>query len=78
MGFGEGPSSGTGLDRRAGRAHSGSARASAFAASPPCAEGVFRKLGRAHAGAWVERFDRRVTEPFELFRSEFGQNSFKI
>ena len=28
--------------------------------------------------AWVERFDRRGTEPFELFRSEFGQNSCKI
>ena len=28
--------------------------------------------------AWVERFDRRGTEPFELFRSEFGQNSVKI
>ena len=27
---------------------------------------------------WVERFDRRGTEPFELFRLEFGQNSFKI
>ena len=26
----------------------------------------------------VERFDRRRTEPFELFRSEFGQSSFKI
>ena len=26
----------------------------------------------------VERFDRRGTEPFELFRSEFGKNSFKI
>ena len=24
----------------------------------------------------VERFDRRGTEPFELFRSEFGQNSW--
>ena len=24
---------------------------------------------------YVERFDRRGTEPFELFRSEFGQNS---
>ena len=23
----------------------------------------------------IERFDRRGTEPFELFRSEFGQNS---
>ena len=26
----------------------------------------------------VERFDRRGTEPFELFRSEFGQNSVRI
>ena len=26
----------------------------------------------------VERFDRRGTEPFELFRSEFGQNSCTI
>ena len=26
----------------------------------------------------VERFDRRGTEPFELFRSEFGQNTCKI
>ena len=26
----------------------------------------------------VERFDRRGIEPFELFRSEFGQNSVKI
>ena len=26
----------------------------------------------------VGRFDRRGTEPFELFRSEFGQNSCKI
>ena len=26
---------------------------------------------------WVERFDRRVIEPFELFRSELGQNPFK-
>ena len=24
---------------------------------------------------YVERFDRRGNEPFELFRSEFGQNS---
>ena len=31
--------------------------------------------GEAAAGRWVERFDRRGTEPFELFRSEFGQNS---
>ena len=26
----------------------------------------------------VERFDRRGIEPNELFRSEFGHNSFKI
>ena len=25
---------------------------------------------------WVERFDRRGTEPFELFTSELGQNSW--
>ena len=40
-----------------------------------------------HAAGWkhdasvygrVERFDGRGTEPFELFTSEFGQNSFKI
>ena len=30
------------------------------------------------AGALVERFDRRGTEPFELFTPEFGQNSVKI
>ena len=29
----------------------------------------------APVAALVERFDRRGTEPFELFRSEFGQNS---
>ena len=34
--------------------------------------------GAVGALAWVERFDRRGIEPFELFRSEFGQNSFKI
>ena len=27
---------------------------------------------------WVERFDRRGSEPFELFTSEFGRNSVKI
>ena len=27
---------------------------------------------------WVERFDRRPIEPFELFTSEFGQNSVRI
>ena len=31
--------------------------------------------GETGVGALVERFDRRGTEPFELFRSEFGQNS---
>ena len=28
------------------------------------------------AAPLAERFDRRGTEPFELFRSEFGQNSW--
>ena len=32
----------------------------------------------AAVAAWVERFGRRGTEPNELFRSEFGQNSVKI
>ena len=36
----------------------------------------------AVVGAWVERFDRRGTEPFELFGSKFGpqfcQNLRKI
>ena len=27
---------------------------------------------------WVERFDRRGIEPFELFTSEFGPNSLRI
>ena len=40
------------------------------AAAVPCIFGAVPLL--------VERFDRRGTEPFELFRSEFGQNSFKI
>ena len=31
---------------------------------------------RQRVHAWVERFDRRGTEPVELFRSEFGQNSW--
>jgi hypothetical protein len=31
-----------------------------------------------HALALFERFDRRGTEPFELFRSEFGQNCIRI
>ena len=33
---------------------------------------------RAAVPSWVERFGRRETEPNDLFRSEFGQNSFKI
>ena len=36
------------------------------------ADFIFRVYAR------VERFDRRGTEPFELFPSEFGQNSLKI
>ena len=33
---------------------------------------------RSPEWSWVERFGRRGTEPNELFRSDFGQNSFKI
>ena len=33
---------------------------------------------RAEVLSQVERFDRRGTEPFELFTSEFVQNSCKI
>ena len=44
---------------------------SCSAASPSSA-------GTGRSRRWVERFDRRGTEPNELFRSEFGQNSFKI
>ena len=29
-------------------------------------------------GSSVKKFDRRGTEPFELFRSELGQNSIRI
>ena len=38
---------------------------------------VLTGSGRTWAAfALVERFDRRGIEPFELFRSEFGQNSW--
>ena len=37
-----------------------------------------RGLPSTQSLTWVERFGRRGTEPNELFRSEFGQNSFKI
>ena len=38
-----------------------------------------RRTGETFVKCWVERFDRRGTEPwFELFRSGFGKNSFKI
>ena len=57
------------------------------ARSCPCMS-VFRKVigtdvGTASRSAfsvwtWVERFDRRPIEPFELFTSEFGQNSVRI
>ena len=41
--------------------------------------GVRRPRPGAEAAArWVERFGRRGTEPNELFRSEFVQNSCKI
>ena len=36
------------------------------------------RAARRRRRRFVERFDRRGIEPFELFISEFGQNSFKI
>ena len=45
----------------------------------PCGEGALSAFGLfGLVLASVERFDRRGTEPFELFRSEFGQNSARI
>ena len=49
-------------------------------ADPRCgvAKGVAKGVaigGLRAAGTRVERFDRRPIEPFELFTSEFGQNS---
>ena len=35
-------------------------------------------IGCYRVNARVERFDRRPIEPFELFTSEFGQNSVRI
>ena len=44
--------------------------------------GVIRSVTRCKTFATrdlvVERFDRRGTEPFELFTSEFGQDSVRI
>ena len=37
-----------------------------------------RTPGGGAAPPEVERFDRRVIEPFELFRSEFGQRCVRI
>ena len=37
-----------------------------------------RGLPSTQSLTWVERFGRRGTEPNELFRSEFGENSCKI
>ena len=39
----------------------------------PCAP-AGRRTGLRRDGTLVERFDRRGTEPFELFTSEFGHN----
>ena len=63
--------------RAAGRSNRPGSRSAASRA-------VGLSAGRAAGSAigavcrWVERFDRRGTEPFELLASEFGQNSFKI
>ena len=54
----------------------GSALGDAGAAGAAGTAGTARAA--AAAGALVERFDRRGTETFELFRSEFGRNSVRI
>ena len=41
-----------------------------------CEHAVLAETDGGWFRGWVERFDRRGTEPFELFRSEFGQNSW--
>ena len=60
------------------------ARARAPRAAPPPrppkprpARGTLRGI-RAAEKSFAERFGWRGTEPFELFRSEFGQNSVRI
>ena len=50
-------------------------RDSANAATAPGDSSTVKAL---RVEGWVERFGWRGTEPNELFRSEFGQNSFKI
>ena len=58
----------------------GPGRAAQAAAGPRTAA-LLRVHGQGAAGSvdsLVERFDRRGTEPFELFTLEFGHNSFKI
>ena len=44
----------------------------------PSAGGGMLSSVASGVGTLVEGFDRRGTEPFELFRSEFGQNSVRI
>ena len=49
---------------------------SAVAGQQPVA--VCKQLPAVSNCSRVERFDRRPIEPFELFTSEFGQNSVRI
>ena len=42
------------------------------------ASGYLQATLAAQVTIWIERFGRRGTEPNELFRTELGQNSFKI
>ena len=49
-----------------------------LAKNAPAIEVLAAFAAELSAGTRVERFDRRGTGPNEPFRSEFGQNSFKI
>ena len=60
------PRPGRGPSQAAARLHAGALAGAAAAAAAQ------------RVRALVERFDKRGTEPFELFRSEFGQHSVKI
>ena len=54
-----------------------SASDSRQACRQPCRDSTtYQRHTHARGRTWVERFGRRGTEPKELFRSEFGQNSW--
>ena len=51
------------------------AEATAPVAATATAPVATASIATATVAAWVERVDRRVTASFELFMSEFSQNS---